>query len=160
MTYDQATMVRSILAVAVFAVAEVVNAGVALAQNEGLAGPAKVDNPGFPYSVPGSFLTASRLYRPDAHGYWQGPIWGRSTLLAVEGLRACGEDALADEIALKFCKLVMKSGFSENYDAKTGAALCDPAYTCPAASFLVLAHELHLRQGRQARAPRGSTSLD
>ena len=88
--------------------------------------------------------TGSKHYKPD--GYWQGPIWGPATLIAVEGLRACGEDALADEIALKFCRLVTKSGFSENFDAKTGRALRDPAYTWTASAFLVLAHELEQRQ--------------
>ena len=87
----------------------------------------------------------SRHYHPD--GYWKGPIWGPSTLIAVEGLRACGEDALADEISLKFCKLIMKSGFSENFDAKTGDARRDPAYTWTASAFLVLAHELESRRG-------------
>ena len=82
----------------------------------------------------------SKYYHPD--GYWKGPIWGPSTLIAVEGLRACGEDTLADEISLKFCKLIMKSGFSENFDAKTGEARRDPAYTWTASAFLVLAHEL------------------
>lgn len=86
----------------------------------------------------------SRHYHPD--GYWQGPIWGPSTLIAVEGLRACGEDALADEISVKYCKLMMKSGFSENFDAKTGDARRDPAYTWTASAFLVLAHELKKRQ--------------
>ena len=54
----------------------------------------------------------------------------------------CGEDALADEISLKFCKLIKKSGFSENFDAKTGDARRDSAYTWTASAFLVLAHEL------------------
>ena len=81
-----------------------------------------------------------------SNGYWKGPIWGPSTLIAVEGLRACGEDALADEISLKFSKLVSKSGFAENFDAKTGDARRDPAYTWTASAFLVLAHELKERR--------------
>ena len=89
----------------------------------------------------------SKHYQPD--GYWKGPIWGPSTLIAVEGLRACGEDALADEISLKYCKLMMKSGFCENFDAKTGDARRDPAYTWTASAFLVLAHELHIQGGFQ-----------
>jgi glycogen debranching enzyme len=86
----------------------------------------------------------SRHYHPD--GYWKGPIWGPSTLIAVEGLRACGEDALADEISLKFCRLIMKSGFCENFDAKTGDPRRDPAYTWTASAFLVLAHELEQKR--------------
>ncbi len=88
----------------------------------------------------------SKHYHPD--GYWKGPIWGPSTLIAVEGLRVCGEDALADEISLKFCKLMMKSGFCENFDAKTGDARRDPAYTWTASTFLVLAHELESRRNK------------
>lgn len=88
----------------------------------------------------------SKHYHPN--GYWKGPIWGPSTLIAVEGLRACGEDALADEISLKYCKLMMKSGFCENFDAKTGDARRDPAYTWTASAFLVLAHELESRRGK------------
>ncbi|MBO7655375.1 MAG: glycogen debranching protein, partial [Kiritimatiellae bacterium] len=87
-----------------------------------------------------SEAVTSKYYQPD--GYWKGPIWGPSTLIAVEGLRACGEEALAEEISLKFCRLVMKSGFSENFDAQTGEARRDPAYTWTASAFLVLAHAL------------------
>ncbi len=84
--------------------------------------------------------TNSKYYHPD--GYWRGPIWGPSTLIAVKGLRACGEDALADEISEKFCRLINKSGFAENFNAKTGDSLRDPAYTWTASAFLVLAHDL------------------
>ena len=39
----------------------------------------------------------------------------------------------------------MKSGFAENFDAKTGNGLRDPEYTWTASAFLVLAHELDER---------------
>lgn len=86
----------------------------------------------------------SRHYHPN--GYWKGPIWGPSSLIAIEGLRVCGENELADDLALKYCKLMMKSGFSENFDAKTGVARRDPAYTWTASAFLVIAHELEMRR--------------
>jgi len=82
----------------------------------------------------------SALHEPD--GYWRGPIWAPTTLLTVDGLRACGEDDLADEIARRFLGLCRRSGFPENFAATTGAPLRDPAYTWTASTFLVLAGEL------------------
>ncbi len=84
-------------------------------------------------------LTGSPQYESD--GYWRGPIWAPSTMLIVDGLAAQGEKALADEIAKRFCRLCVKSGFAENFDARSGAPLRDTAYTWTASVFLVLAHE-------------------
>lgn len=78
-------------------------------------------------------------YRSD--GYWRGPIWAPSTLLIVDALEAAGEAALAGETARRFLKLAAKSGFPENYDAKTGEALRDRAFTWTASVYLILAHE-------------------
>jgi len=79
----------------------------------------------------------SPKYVPD--GYWQGPIWAPSTFLAVVGLERAGFPELADEVAMRFCKLCAQSGFAENFDALTGAPLRDPAYTWTASVFLLLA---------------------
>jgi glycogen debranching enzyme len=81
----------------------------------------------------------SLLYEAD--GYWRGPIWAPSTLLIVDGLRACGEVDMAADIARRFCNMARNNGFAENYDALTGQPLRDKAYTWTASSFLVLAHE-------------------
>ncbi len=78
----------------------------------------------------------------DGDGYWRGPVWAPSTLLAVEGLRCAGRDELADRIARNFCHLCRQHGFAENYDAVTGAARRDRAYTWTASAFLCLAREL------------------
>lgn len=78
-------------------------------------------------------------YLPN--GYWRGPIWAPSTLLLVDGLRRCGEEAVAREVAKRFCQMARQSGFAENYDALTGEGLCDGAYTWTSSVFLVLAHE-------------------
>jgi len=75
-------------------------------------------------------------------GYWRGPIWAPTTLLAIDGLRACGEDDLARDIARRFLALCGRSGFPENFAATTGAPLRDPAYTWTACTYLVLAREL------------------
>ncbi len=83
---------------------------------------------------------ASKDYKPD--GYWLGPIWAPETMLAVDGLRACGETEFAHDLSLRFCRMCRKSGFAENFEAKTGGPLRDPAYTWTASVFLILAHEL------------------
>ena len=40
------------------------------------------------------------------------------------------------------CIMAQKSGMGENFDAQTGDALRDPAYTWTSSVFLVFAHEL------------------
>jgi len=81
---------------------------------------------------------SSPVYEPD--GYWRGPIWAPSTMILVDGLRAAGETELARDIAGRFCKLCVKSGFAENFDALTGAPLRDRGYTWTSSVFLVLAN--------------------
>jgi len=97
---------------------------------------------------PGRFITpyglatespSSPYYQSD--GYWRGPIWAPSTMVIVEGLAACGEVSLARDLARKFCDLCAANGFAENFDALSGAALRDRAYTWTASVFLVLGHE-------------------
>jgi hypothetical protein len=78
----------------------------------------------------------------ESDGYWRGPIWAPTTLVVVEGLRACGETELADGIARRFLDLCARSGFAENFEATTGEPLRDPAYTWTASTFLVLGASL------------------
>ena len=96
-------------------------------------------------SAPGRFLTAhgvaseavdSPLYLSD--GYWRGPIWGPSTVLAAEAAAACGRPDLAVEIARRFVAIAPEHGFAENHDAVTGAPLRDPAYSWTAAAWVTL----------------------
>lgn len=82
----------------------------------------------------------SDKYTPD--GYWRGPVWGPSTMLIVDGLLRVDQRDLARRIAEGYCRTCAESGFAENFDALTGAALRDPAYTWTASVFLILAHEL------------------
>ena len=99
--------------------------------------------------IPGRFLTPhgfatesprSPYYQSD--GYWRGPIWPSTTLLLVEGLLDVGETDLALHVAERFCEMVVKSGFSENFDALTGQGLRDGAYTWAASVFLILSQKL------------------
>ncbi|MFF0771183.1 amylo-alpha-1,6-glucosidase [Nonomuraea wenchangensis] len=72
-------------------------------------------------------------------GYWRGPIWAPSTVLIEDGLRRAGYPDLADEISARFRALCERSGFAENFDARTGQGLRDRAYTWTAAAYLHLA---------------------
>ena len=74
-----------------------------------------------------------------ADGYWRGAIWAPPIAIITDGLRAAGETELAGVIARRFCDLCVKSGFAENYNAKTGEGLRDPAYTWTSSIFLLLA---------------------
>ncbi len=91
-------------------------------------------------------------YQDD--GYWRGPIWAPSTVLIEDGLRRSGYQGLANEISARFRALCEKSGFAENFDARSGAGLRDRAYTWTASAYLILAaaHE-DRRAGTAAASP-------
>ena len=99
-----------------------------------------------PYGL-ASEPTSSGEYRSD--GYWRGPIWAPSTVLIEDGLRRAGFTGIADEVSARFRALCEKSGFAENFDARTGAGLRDRAYTWTASGYLILAEAYERR-----RAPR------
>jgi glycogen debranching enzyme len=82
-------------------------------------------------------LPTSPHYLDD--GYWRGPIWAPSTVLIEDGLRRAGYPDLADEISARFRALCEKSGFAENFDARSGTGLRDRAYTWTASAYLILA---------------------
>jgi hypothetical protein len=82
--------------------------------------------------------------RPDspyyeADGYWRGPVWAPTTILIEDGLRRAGATEFADQISARFRATCEKSGFAENFDALTGQALRDRAYTWTASAYLLLA---------------------
>ncbi|MEV4178830.1 trehalase family glycosidase [Nonomuraea sp. NPDC049709] len=89
---------------------------------------------------------SSEHYQDD--GYWRGPIWAPSTVLIEDGLRRAGHTALADEISARFRKLCERSGFAENFDARTGEGLRDRAYTWTASAYLILAAAHEQRRQR------------
>ena len=53
----------------------------------------------------------------------------------------------ADTVSERFCRLCGRSGFAENFNALTGEALCDPAYTWTASVFLLLAERMNKERG-------------
>lgn len=86
-------------------------------------------------------MPTSTLYESD--GYWRGPIWAPTTYLLVDGLKRCGEEALATEIAKKYCRMSARlaKGNYENFDALTGKGLRAPGYTWSASVYLMLSWE-------------------
>ncbi len=95
---------------------------------------------------PGRFITPhglatealdSPLHQVD--GYWRGPIWAPPMMLITDGLARGGRNDLASDLAKRFCRMCITSGFAENFDATTGRPLRDRAYTWTASIFLLLA---------------------
>jgi len=102
---------------------------------------ADLKKPGYfvtPYGI-ASESPQSRLYNAD--GYWRGPIWAPTTLLIIDGLKSLKEKDLARELAKSFCNTCNTNGFAENFNALSGEALRDPAYTWTSSVFLILAHD-------------------
>lgn len=82
----------------------------------------------------------SPLYQEDS--YWRGAIWAPATLLFYEALMDCGEELFARNIAERFCTMVSRYGFFENFSAKTGKGLRDKPFSWTAAVFLYFAARL------------------
>ncbi|MEN0084424.1 MAG: glycogen debranching protein [Leifsonia sp.] len=88
-------------------------------------------------------------------GYWRGPVWAPSTALIEDGLRRSGHGALADRVSERFRAVCERSGFAENFDARTGAGLRDRAYSWTASVYLALAADA----GRRAEPAAGPAAL-
>lgn len=92
------------------------------------------------FRTPHGIATESPLspyYESD--GYWRGSIWAPIQHLILDGLSRGGRAGLAREMAEDFCRTLKASGgFSECYDALTGAPQRAPGYTWTAAVYLDL----------------------
>ncbi|WP_428910854.1 amylo-alpha-1,6-glucosidase [Niallia sp. Krafla_26] len=78
----------------------------------------------------------------ESDGYWRGPIWAPTMVLLIDALEDCGEVEFANQLTVRFCELVKKSGCAENFDAVTGDALCDKAHTWTSSSFIYLCNKI------------------
>jgi hypothetical protein len=65
--------------------------------------------------------------------YWKGPTWVNMNWAIIEGLRACGEDAIAEELRARTLRLVEHSGFAEYFSALTGEGYGAPEFSWTAA---------------------------
>ena len=99
----------------------------------------------------------STFFNPN--GYWRGPVWAPTMMMLAEGLDDAGRPELAHAMRLRFCRMVARSGFAENYQPLTGAGSSmpdlnatgnegrDPSYTWSASVFLIFAHQLSQQVG-------------
>jgi len=70
-----------------------------------------------PYGLAGERLDSDHYHET---GWSAGPILAPAQLLVVLGLRASGKDELAKEIAMRYCRALVKAGFPMVLNAKTG----------------------------------------
>jgi glycogen debranching enzyme len=73
--------------------------------------------------------------------YWRGPVWAPTTMIVVTGLADIGETELVKTIARGFCSACLKSGFYENFDAKTGEGHYNSAYTWTSSVYMIFASQ-------------------
>ncbi|MFP4548506.1 MAG: amylo-alpha-1,6-glucosidase [Fidelibacterota bacterium] len=91
-----------------------------------------------PYG-PASEHPDSPYFKED--GYWRGAVWAPQYFFLVEGLKRCGEEEWAQELAIIYCKMCEKAGFPENFSALDGGPLKDSGYSWTSSVFLMLAYE-------------------
>ena len=70
-----------------------------------------------PYGLAGERLDSDHYHES---GWSAGPILAPAQLLVCLGLRACGKDALAKEISMRYCRALVASGYPMVLNAKTG----------------------------------------
>jgi glycogen debranching enzyme len=78
-----------------------------------------------------SVATDSREFDEDR--YWDGPTWINTNWAIVEGLRACGETARAEQLRLVSLDLVDRAGCYEYFSPLTGAGFGAPDFSWTAA---------------------------
>lgn len=77
--------------------------------------------------------------------YWRGAIWPSSAYIIINGVKACGNEQLAQSMANQYIETLDKNGFRENHSAKTGAGYRDLGYTWTSSVFLALQYEYPLK---------------
>ena len=82
---------------------------------------------------------SSPLYRDDKK--WRGPIWPLATYIMIDGLKKCGAEKEANEIAAAFADLAQKNGLSEGYDARTGRSISPNVFAWSASIYLLILNE-------------------
>ena len=106
---------------------------------------ATLTGPSFRAGQPGirgvpSFDLTDRRYNPRR--YWRGPTWLNTTWLVAEGLRAHGEEELAQRLCDDMVSLVASAGFREYFNPRTGAGHGTSNFSWSAALLLhVLAQD-------------------
>jgi hypothetical protein len=74
--------------------------------------------------------------RFEAKRYWRAPAWLVTNYMISDGLRAVGEQAVADHIVRSSLELITQSGFAEYYDPLTGEPCGGGRFTWTAAMVI------------------------
>jgi hypothetical protein len=72
----------------------------------------------------------------DPERYWRGPVWVLVNWLAAEGLAFAGEADRAESLRRSTLALVEREGFTEYYDARSGAGIGGHGFSWSAALTL------------------------
>jgi hypothetical protein len=72
----------------------------------------------------------------DPRRYWRGPVWVLVNWLVAEGLARSGHERRAEQLRMTTRSLVETDGFSEYYDARTGAGIGGQGFSWSAALTL------------------------
>jgi hypothetical protein len=84
-------------------------------------------------AVPTCEPTAAQF---DPERYWRGPVWVLVNWLVAQGLLLAGDAARAESLRRSTLALVERSGFTEYYDALTGAGIGGHGFSWSAALTL------------------------
>jgi glycogen debranching enzyme len=72
----------------------------------------------------------------QSNGYWRGPIWAPVMLMFTSFLEEMGEVDFHKELVTRFFKCMKQNGMAENFDAKRGKGLVDPAFAWTSSVYL------------------------
>ena len=72
----------------------------------------------------------------QANGYWRGPIWAPVMLLFTSCLEDMGEKEFHKSLVTRFFNCMKEFGMAENFDAKKGKGLVDPAFAWTSSVYL------------------------
>lgn len=86
-----------------------------------------------PFGVPSTDPQAPAF---EAHRYWRGPAWLVINRLIADGFAAYGKAKIAARIAARSRELVLKEGFREYFDPRTGQGLGGTDFSWSAATWL------------------------
>lgn len=73
-------------------------------------------------------------YQSD--GYWRGPIWAPVMLMFTSLLEEMNETEFHQDLVTRFFNCMKTNGMAENFDAKKGKGLVDPAFAWTSSVYL------------------------
>lgn len=72
----------------------------------------------------------------ESNGYWRGPIWAPVMLMITSVLDEMNEISFSKDVTRRFVDCLTENGMAENFDAKKGKGLVDPAFAWTSSVYL------------------------